>query len=246
MSRPPHTHSLVVARDPPPPHRTDLNKLRFAAELDDDHPANKFGLDVFWETAPTLGEYLAATNSSGRCTRLDRLKWMLECTLGSPQAFEHRRSELALIHSGVMGAGAETGGGGGGEAGGGSGEANVVPDDMVVASFVDSVLPKAGADGEDGFVWSYITHGNLGVLCEGRDGAPGTLFVHGALDDGSLLFVPNAEELRYRDNRKVEAGCKCPSVVRGAKPPPRPGFSFTHASPHPVTPLTRRSGCTNG
>jgi hypothetical protein len=75
----------------------DVNKLRLAVELDDCmlSSAGK----VYWIDASSGGE-TGKTQSelanSGSQNAVDRLKWILKSTMGSPGAFEYRRQELAL------------------------------------------------------------------------------------------------------------------------------------------------------
>jgi hypothetical protein len=87
---PDHVHFILGNRD--------VNKLRLAVELDDCmlSCAGK----VYWidtssggETGLTQFELAAA---SGTQNAVDRLKWILKSTMGSPGAFEYRRQELAL------------------------------------------------------------------------------------------------------------------------------------------------------
>ena len=53
---------------------------------------------AWWdEKAPNLAQYLTKWKLPD--TRVHRLKWMLKCTLGSPQAFLHRQQELAQLES---------------------------------------------------------------------------------------------------------------------------------------------------
>jgi Calcineurin-like phosphoesterase len=84
----------------------DLNKLRFTAELSDQDMARPIA-DIpppHWDpTAPSLLEYLQKKHAATGIpmeqlnTRLNRLHYMLEHTLGCPQTFVFRRQELALL-----------------------------------------------------------------------------------------------------------------------------------------------------
>ncbi|KAG7354331.1 calcineurin-like phosphoesterase [Nitzschia inconspicua] len=101
------------------PHRVyllvgnrDLNKLRLTAELSDSDMARPLS-DIpppHWDPkAPSLWEYLEhkrqtlrergqTTSLENLNTRVNRLKYLLEHTLGCPKTFEYRRQELALLH----------------------------------------------------------------------------------------------------------------------------------------------------
>lgn len=77
----------------------DINKMRLSAELDPSYISNvkqEATFSAWWsDSAPTLSEYLAKWDLPD--TRVHRLKWMLKHTLGSPNAFEFRRAELAEL-----------------------------------------------------------------------------------------------------------------------------------------------------
>ena len=85
----------------------DLNKLRLSAELSDSDLARPFATipGPHWDTkAPTLAEYyekLAAERPDVSIQSLDsraeRLRYYYKHTLGCPETFELRRSEIALI-----------------------------------------------------------------------------------------------------------------------------------------------------
>jgi len=78
----------------------DLNKLRYTAELGpDDMKIDAASIPgPHWDpNAMTLASYLAAHNVPD--SRPNRLKYMLEHTLGCKNTFEHRRTEMARLLS---------------------------------------------------------------------------------------------------------------------------------------------------
>eukprot|EP00980_Cylindrotheca_fusiformis_P003807 scaffold839_cov138-Cylindrotheca_fusiformis.AAC.2 len=87
----------------------DLNKLRFTAELSRDDMARSVEEipGPHWDpSAPTLKEYLetimdkdASSSIDSLNTHPNRLRYMLEHTLGCPKTFEYRRTELAILHN---------------------------------------------------------------------------------------------------------------------------------------------------
>jgi len=86
----------------------DLNKLRFSAELADDdmnRPMEEIPPPHWDPKAPSLLEYLTkkATEQSISVdqlnTRVNRLHYMLEHTLGCPKTFDFRRQELAILRN---------------------------------------------------------------------------------------------------------------------------------------------------
>jgi hypothetical protein len=77
----------------------DLNKLRFAAELaasDLARPATTIPRPHWNSSAPLLAEYLATHGLED--SRTSRLRYYLEHTLGCPQTFEGRRTEIAVLN----------------------------------------------------------------------------------------------------------------------------------------------------
>ena len=124
-------------------------------------------------------------------TRVNRLKWMLRCTMGAPLSFECRREELLLLENRSNGKGKGT---------------KKITDDQVVHSFVGSVslkpatpmqtlaltgfhaqLPRDVATHtrtREGWMAELLQHMQLCVIIGN------TLFVHGALHEGSLGYVP--------------------------------------------------------
>lgn len=97
----------------------DLNKLRFTAELSPEAlatPPEAVPGPHWDDAAPRLADYLKSKSLDD--SRANRLRWMLEHTLGCPGTFEFRRAELKKLRN----------------------EADVTDDD-VVDSCVGEVLP---------------------------------------------------------------------------------------------------------
>eukprot|EP00924_Labyrinthula_sp_SR-Ha-C_P000268 snap_masked-scaffold_25-processed-gene-2.35-mRNA-1 protein AED:0.41 eAED:0.41 QI:0/0/0/0.5/1/1/2/0/516 len=107
-------------------------------------------------------------------TEINKLKWLLQHTLGSPGAFEFRREELQN----------KTGG--------------PVLDNVVLQSYIDSVDPKILSNSQSeisqrAFVLKYLKLGQIGVQINDA------LFVHGGFIRETFNFVPNYKTFRYFD-----------------------------------------------
>ena len=127
----------------------DLNKLRFTAELhqtDMERPIDEIPPPHWDRKAPTLRQHLERVaaeralpgGAAAANTRVERLKYMLQHTLGCPRTFETRREELRLLR-GVR--------------------KEQVSDEEVTDSFVAEVAPGAG-----GALRSYLEHASLAAL----------------------------------------------------------------------------------
>ena len=86
----------------------DLNKLRMTAELDQtdlDRPMDEIAKPHWDVNALTLRQHLERVATQKELpggvdeanTRIERLKYMLQCTMGCPKTFEYRREELGLL-----------------------------------------------------------------------------------------------------------------------------------------------------
>jgi hypothetical protein len=153
----------------------DLNKLRFTAELADDdmdRPVADIPPPHWDPQAPSLKEYLQTkleqqlrdatctgtahhSNSTALLeqlnTRVHRLHYMLEHTLGCPQTFSFRRQELALLQNVP--------------------EASI-SDDEVVRSFLDQVQHPHGA------LWQYLECAHVAVVLGNTLFCHGAVDVH--------------------------------------------------------------------
>lgn len=78
----------------------DLNKLRYSAELSDEDMARPVS-DIpppHWDLkAPTLKAFLESKDLMD--SKVNRMHYMLQHTLGCPQTFEFRRQELAILRA---------------------------------------------------------------------------------------------------------------------------------------------------
>ena len=171
----------------------DLNKLRFTAELSDFDIFEKRIDDIpppHWDPkAPTLRQYLESmldrkedsegmnggnrNNKSAMSTieelntRVNRLKYMLEHTLGCPDTFEFRRQELAILRAA-------------GEAHATENSSNIeITDEEVLENFLYEVEHPT-----EGSLRQYLEHANV-IAVVGN-----TMFVHGAVDSETAKFVP--------------------------------------------------------
>ena len=115
----------------------------------------------FWDPcAPGLQTWLAGqpTPADQAHTLTNRLKWILECTMGAPKAFEYRRQELAELQRTKREAPYDA-----------KEQATVVSDAEVTASFIASVrhagvYEHAGGDqGGEGIVVRYLRLAQLAV-----------------------------------------------------------------------------------
>eukprot|EP00520_Triparma_pacifica_P020599 CAMPEP_0118640856 /NCGR_PEP_ID=MMETSP0785-20121206/4971_1 /TAXON_ID=91992 /ORGANISM="Bolidomonas pacifica, Strain CCMP 1866" /LENGTH=798 /DNA_ID=CAMNT_0006532261 /DNA_START=31 /DNA_END=2424 /DNA_ORIENTATION=+ len=136
----------------------DVNKLRFLSELSDEQVT--LSTDIYWDrNVKSYGEWCEEKGIENK-GKTNKLKWMLECTMGSQKTFETRRMELAIIKS--------------------LEDPGLIPDEEVVASFVDSVNPKS----KDCWMLDYIKLVQVVVIIQD------CLFVHGGIDDATLCAVP--------------------------------------------------------
>ena len=123
----------------------DMNKLRLVQELSeahmekypwDDYPGT-FWTKIFFKESPkdTVAR-LGIQGDPSPHDRVERLKWILSCTMGSGNAFELRRVELTKLKE------AENG---------------VATDEEVYNSFVDNLKP-------DGIFAEYLKCGSLALV----------------------------------------------------------------------------------
>eukprot|EP00937_MAST-01D_sp_MAST-1D-sp2_P002849 g2849.t1 len=155
------------------------------------------------------GEALLAAN-----TRANRLHYMLQRTMGCPRTFEHRRAELQLLRELRSGGVGESAGDGIDDRVGG---VATVSDEDVVESFAASVDPCLGAGSTSspsagtGRAWlrqlsavvlEYIEAAELAAV------VGNTLFVHGAVTERNMGFVPS-DATRWADNGDNGAGGVC-------------------------------------
>ncbi|GMH74691.1 hypothetical protein TL16_g06531 [Triparma laevis f. inornata] len=117
----------------------DINKLRFPAELDEKTLATSS--DIYWDSRHTPFAAWCQEKLQQPTEQASKIRWMLECTMGSASTFETRRLELAetkLI------------------------EKSLVTDKMVTDSFLNSVNPK----GDDPWMLEYVKLGQLMLILD--------------------------------------------------------------------------------
>jgi hypothetical protein len=193
---PTRVHLLVGNRD--------LNKLRFQTELGE----YEMSLPVeeiqkpFWDVNALCYREFLESIRDGRPldeinTKVNKLKWMLEHTLGCPDTFEHRRQEIEtwkLIHGryppnydddrvydtvidqfDIK-------------------ERIVVTDEQVVQSFEHEINHPLGS------LRQYLRHASIAAIIGN------TIFVHGAIDTLTMKYVPSLKS-------KFELPTNIPSSV---------------------------------
>jgi len=131
LQHPDRVHLLVGNRD--------LNKIRVSAELRETDINVPLPVPAYpgMDKQVTLREYLLKLNGGqadgleALNTRANRLRWMLDCTLGARGQFESRRKELECLRG------------------------REATDDEVVESYMGAV------ERDDGFLWKYFQHAEM-------------------------------------------------------------------------------------
>jgi len=136
----------------------DFNKLRFPAELE---PSTlQTSTDVYWDDKHKPYTTWCEENLRQPSLVPSKLRWMLECTMGCPDTFELRRSEVA--HTRLV-------------------DSALITDDDVLKSFADSVDPQ----GSDPWMLEYVRLGNVmlvfgdAIFCHGGLSAQALGYVPG-------------------------------------------------------------------
>jgi hypothetical protein len=181
---PTRVHLLVGNRD--------LNKLRFRSELGDYEmslPVDQIKKPFWDEKAMGYREFLEKI-SRGRSidemnTKVNKLKWMLEHTLGCPTTFEFRRQEIGILKhiygqypldykaginiSSTVLDDIEVD------------KSLLVSDEQVVESFEHEINHPKGS------LRQYLKHASIAAI------VGNTIFVHGAIDALTMKFVPSSK-----------------------------------------------------
>jgi hypothetical protein len=185
---------LLLALKKEYPHRVefiignrDANKLRLATELHQDTIKNAHVLtDVsfpYWvdeKDRVTPQMYLDkndAQNGGSSNNAANRLRWMLDKTMGAEGAFERRRIELSEIRQC---------------------EKEEVTDDEVVDSYRNEVDPDR-CEHDDNFMLQYLKEGKLAYVFGSN------LFVHGAIDAETKGTVPGVDSPYVHVHQWVKA-----------------------------------------
>jgi hypothetical protein len=100
-------------------------------------------------------------------TPVNRLKYILEHTMGAPRAFEYRRQELAELRRGPT-----------------SFPASSITDEDVLTSYRRSIDPARVDRGDDAFVYEYLRCAQLGLVFGDA------LIVHGGVCPRSVGYLP--------------------------------------------------------
>lgn len=111
------------------------------------------------------------------------LQWALQYKLGSPNAFEHRRRELAALRQLKDQVGDPK------SSGGGSSGGAELSDETVAQSFFSAAQPG-------GVYREYLRHGKLSIVLDG------TLFVHGGVNASNAGFVPSLDATTHSEQMK--------------------------------------------
>ena len=167
----------------------DLNKLRFQTELGDYEmslPLDEIKKPFWDRNALSYREYLEKQSCEEpveeRNTKVNKLKWMLDHTLGCPTTFEFRRQEIRILKQiyGQYPIDYES-------------DIDVyatviddleidssiiVTDEQVVESFEHEINCEMGS------LWQYLKHSNIAAI------VGNTIFVHGAIDALTMKYVP--------------------------------------------------------
>ncbi|KAJ0409297.1 hypothetical protein ATCC90586_007575 [Pythium insidiosum] len=158
----------------------DVNKLRFTSELHDSEMSlHAMAREIYdgpvWvprDRRTTLPQFLAGLAGAGGDveavnTKVNRLQWMLEHTMGCQGEFERRRRELQARSAAAK-----------------------VSDQDVLASFIDSVAQPSGALRE------YLEHGALAFLTHDtlflHGGVVTSVDTDGRVTAGALGRVPGS------------------------------------------------------
>ncbi|KAL7513850.1 hypothetical protein ACHAXN_012479 [Cyclotella atomus] len=180
---PDRVHLLVGNRD--------LNKLRFQTELGE----YEMSLPVemiekpFWDANAMSYKEFLQKKSDGLAieemnTKVNKLKWMLDHTLGCLETFEFRRQEIGILkqiyghyplnydsdvdfHSTVLNE-VEV-------------DPSIATDEQVVQSFEHEINHQMGS------LRQYLKHASIAAIIGN------TIFVHGAIDVLTMKFVPSLE-----------------------------------------------------
>ena len=197
----------------------DINKMRFLQELSASRVAQ--GLEAhpgtYWvnhfraKNGKPPDTPAAFGDPSPESDRATIAKWMLGNTMGCPDTFELRRSELLAAKRRAAGAATTTA----------STTPVTVSDNEVADDLLRSVLPNVGrgilrdSDGggaegeEDGEMLQYLRNGRLAVRLGDL------LFVHGAVWDGAFLAIP-----RITDEFAPSSSSSSSSSSASLPPPP--------------------------
>ena len=149
----------------------DANKIRIYSELSEKITNNsaylsKYDKFPYWvnkKERVTLRNYLEQNNYE--INIVNRLKYILEYTMGSSGSFEKRRAELAILLNK---------------------SASSISDEDIVASFLNSVAPHPVnvKNTNDNYLLKYLQYGKIAYIFGEH------IFVHGAINKNNMGYVP--------------------------------------------------------
>ena len=154
----------------------DANKIRIYSELSEKITNNsahlsKYDKFPYWvnkKERVTLRNYLEQNNYE--INIVNRLKYILEYTMGSSGSFEKRRAELAILLNK---------------------SASSISDEDIVASFLNSVAPHPVnvKNTNDNYLLKYLQYGKIAYIFGEH------IFVHGAINKNNMGYVPSGGKL---------------------------------------------------
>ena len=150
----------------------DANKIRIYSELSEKINNNsvhlsKYDKFPYWvnkKERVTLRNYLEQNNYE--INIVNRLKYILEYTMGSSGSFEKRRAELAILLNK---------------------SASSISNEDIVASFLNSVAPHPVnvKNTNDNYLLKYLQYGKIAYIFGEH------IFVHGAINKNNMGYVPS-------------------------------------------------------
>ena len=154
----------------------DANKIRIYSELSEKITNNsahlsKYDKFPYWvnkKDRVTLRNYLEQNNYE--INIVNRLKYILEYTMGSSGSFEKRRAELAILLNK---------------------SASSISDEDIVNSFLNSIAPHPVnvKNTNDNYLLKYLQYGKIAYIFGEH------IFVHGAINKNNMGYVPSGGKL---------------------------------------------------
>jgi hypothetical protein len=154
----------------------DANKIRIYSELSEKITNNsahlsKYDKFPYWvnkKDRVTLRNYLEQNNYE--INIVNRLKYILEYTMGSSGSFEKRRAELAILLNK---------------------NASSISDEDIVTSFLNSISPHPVniKNTNDNYLLKYLQYGKIAYIFGEH------IFVHGAINKNNMGYVPSGGKL---------------------------------------------------
>lgn len=150
----------------------DANKIRIYSELSEKITNNsahlsKYDKFPYWvnkKERVTLRNYLEQNNYE--INIVNRLKYILEYTMGSSGSFEKRRAELAILLNK---------------------SASSISDEDIVTSFLNSIAPYPVnvKNTNDNYLLKYLQYGKIAYIFGEH------IFVHGSINKNNMGYVPS-------------------------------------------------------